>query len=90
MLSLLLRHALMRPWMGIQASFTQSETRNSDPSYQRCTINAIPNTNSLLTKSKIPLALIVTPYRSLKPGDVSVESSRSWPSSFADTQRGRC
>lgn len=53
-----------------QASFSQSETRNSDPSYQRSTINACPNTNSLLTKSKLPLALIITPYRSLKPGDV--------------------
>jgi protein transport protein SEC24 len=54
----------------MQASFSQSPTRNADPSYQRSTLNAIPTTNSLLQKSKIPLALILTPYRSLKPGDV--------------------
>lgn len=35
------------------------------------TINAVPTTNSLLQKSKLPLALVLTPYRSLKPGDVS-------------------
>lgn len=40
------------------------------------TINAVPTTNSLLQKSKLPLALILTPYRSLKPGDVS---SRTLP-----------
>ncbi|GAA5962109.1 hypothetical protein JCM8115_002919 [Rhodotorula mucilaginosa] len=54
------------------ASFSQSPTRNADPSYQRSTLNAIPTTNSLLQKSKIPLALILTPYRSLKPGDPEV------------------
>ncbi|GAA5928876.1 uncharacterized protein JCM15063_003994 [Sporobolomyces koalae] len=54
------------------ASFSQAETRNADPSYQRMTINAVPTTNSLLQKSKLPLALILTPYRSLKPGDAEV------------------
>ncbi|KAK4704518.1 protein transport protein SEC24, partial [Phenoliferia sp. Uapishka_3] len=54
------------------ASFSQSETRNADPSYQRMTINAIPTTNSLLNKSKLPLALILTPYRSIKAGDEPV------------------
>ncbi|CEQ39027.1 SPOSA6832_00524 [Sporobolomyces salmonicolor] len=54
------------------ASFSQSETRNADPSYQRMTINAIPTTNTLLQKSKLPLALVLTPYRSLKPGDPEV------------------
>ncbi|GAA5989420.1 hypothetical protein JCM10908_000466 [Rhodotorula pacifica] len=54
------------------ASFSQSPTRNADPSYQRSTLNAIPTTNSLLQKSKIPLTLILTPYRSLKPGDPEV------------------
>ena len=61
----------------MQASFSQSPTRNADPSYQRSTLNAIPTTNSLLQKSKIPLALILTPYRSLKPGDVSRGRVRS-------------
>ncbi|GJN89405.1 hypothetical protein Rhopal_002385-T1 [Rhodotorula paludigena] len=54
------------------ASFSQSPTRNADPSYQRMTLNAVPTTNSLLQKSKVPLALILTPYRSLKPGDPEV------------------
>ena len=53
------------------ASFSQSEHRNADPSYQRCTLNAIPTSDSLLKKSKVPLALILTPYRTVKPGDVS-------------------
>ncbi|GAA6015411.1 hypothetical protein JCM10207_008977, partial [Rhodosporidiobolus poonsookiae] len=54
------------------ASFSQSPTRNSDPSYQRMTLNAVPTTNTLLQKSKVPLALVLTPYRSLKPGDPEV------------------
>lgn len=49
-----------------------SPTANADPSYQRCTLNAIPTTSSLLGKSKIPLALVLTPYRSLKEGDEPV------------------
>jgi protein transport protein SEC24 len=58
-----------------QASFSQSEaTRNSHYSYQRSTINAIPTTNTLLNKSKLPLALVITPYRSLKAGDVRIIS----------------
>ncbi|SCZ98643.1 BZ3500_MvSof-1268-A1-R1_Chr3-1g05521 [Microbotryum saponariae] len=56
----------------LQASFSTSETRNADPSYQRATINAVPTTNSLLNKSKLPLALVLTPYRSLKPNDPEV------------------
>ncbi|CDR47063.1 hypothetical protein NBRC10512_007441 [Rhodotorula toruloides] len=54
------------------ASFSQSPTRNADPSYQRSTLNAVPTTQTLLNKSKIPLALVLTPYRSLKPGDPEV------------------
>ncbi|GAA5867201.1 hypothetical protein JCM8547_003117 [Rhodosporidiobolus lusitaniae] len=65
------------------ASFSQSPTRNADPSYQRMTINAVPTTNTLLQKSKLPLALILTPYRSLKPGDPEVPV-------VADTVIARC
>jgi protein transport protein SEC24 len=43
-----------------------------DPSYQRCTLNAIPTTNSLLGKSKMPLALVLTPYRSVPEGEPEV------------------
>ncbi|SPO26388.1 Protein transport protein SEC24 [Ustilago trichophora] len=42
---------------------------NADPSYQRCTLNAIPTTSSLLQKSKIPLGLILSPYRSVREAD---------------------
>lgn len=49
-----------------------SPSANADPSYQRCTLNAIPTTASLLAKSKIPLALVLAPYRSLKDGDEAV------------------
>ena len=35
-------------------------------------MNAIPTTNSLLNKSKLPFGLILTPYRSLKESDEQV------------------
>ncbi|KAK6981036.1 protein transporter SEC24, partial [Favolaschia claudopus] len=44
-------------------------TAVADPSYQRLTLNAVPTTSSLLNKAKIPLALIITPYRTLDEGD---------------------
>lgn len=39
------------------------------------TINAIPNANSLLQKSKLPLALVLSPYRSAKQptGDPAID-----------------
>ncbi|OSX60917.1 hypothetical protein POSPLADRAFT_1146807 [Postia placenta MAD-698-R-SB12] len=64
---------LFRPPPGIclppNASISPSPYANADPSYQRCTLNAIPVSSSLLNKSKVPLALILCPYRSLKEGD---------------------
>ncbi|EFP89154.2 uncharacterized protein PGTG_14995 [Puccinia graminis f. sp. tritici CRL 75-36-700-3] len=51
---------------------TQNPLANSDPSYQRCTMNAIPTSEGLLKKSKIPLALIITPYRSIQSGEPEV------------------
>ncbi|KZT03773.1 protein transporter SEC24 [Laetiporus sulphureus 93-53] len=54
------------------ACISPSPYANADSSYQRCTLNAIPVSNSILGKSKIPLALILTPYRSLKEGDPPV------------------
>ncbi|CAB5132532.1 hypothetical protein RhiirA5_364598 [Rhizophagus irregularis] len=50
-------------------SVTPSDKANCDPSYKRSTLNAIPATSSLLSKSRLPLGLIITPYRSLKEGD---------------------
>lgn len=54
------------------ACISPSPFANADPSYHRCTMNAIPTTSALLNKSKIPLALISTPYRSIKEGDPPV------------------
>ncbi|KAI1794435.1 protein transporter SEC24 [Ganoderma leucocontextum] len=51
------------------SSLSNSPFANADTSYQRCTLNAIPTSNSLLSKSKLPLGLVITPYRSLKEGD---------------------
>jgi protein transport protein SEC24 len=56
----------------LQSSITQSSLSNADPSYQRCTLNAIPTTQGLLNKSKLPLALVCTPFRSVKPGEDEV------------------
>ncbi|RIA95284.1 Sec23/Sec24 trunk domain-containing protein [Glomus cerebriforme] len=53
-------------------SVTPSDKANCDPSYKRSTLNAIPATSSLLSKSRLPLGLIITPYRSLKEGDEPV------------------
>ncbi|KAH8115385.1 hypothetical protein DFH11DRAFT_1877127 [Phellopilus nigrolimitatus] len=36
---------------------------------QRCTINAVPMTSTLLNKSKLPLVLVLTPCRSPIPTD---------------------
>lgn len=54
------------------ACISPNPSANADFSYQRCTINAIPTTNSLLKKANIPFGLILTPYRSLKEGDEPV------------------
>ncbi|KAK6205408.1 protein transport protein SEC24 [Scheffersomyces amazonensis] len=42
-----------------------SETSNASPDYFRSTLNVIPNSSSLLKKSKLPLALVVKPYNAL-------------------------
>lgn len=47
-----------------------SPYKNADVSYQRCTMNAVPTTSSLLNKSKAPFSLVCTPYRTLKEGEV--------------------
>lgn len=57
-----------------QASVTSSPDAIADYSYMRSTLNAVPSTNSLLKSSKLPLGLVITPYRSLKEGDVSFPS----------------
>lgn len=51
---------------------TNSPLANAHHSYQRCTVNAIPNSSSIVSKSKIPLGLVLTPYRSVKEGEEPV------------------
>ncbi|KAN0059837.1 COPII subunit [Thecaphora frezii] len=48
---------------------TSNPKANADPSYQRCTLNAIPTTAALLNKSKLPFGLILSPYRSVRELD---------------------
>jgi len=48
------------------ASLSTNPKANADPSYQRSTLNAIPTTAALLNKSKLPLGLILSPYRSVR------------------------
>ncbi|KAI8339362.1 Sec23/Sec24 trunk domain-containing protein [Chlamydoabsidia padenii] len=53
-------------------SITNSPYANCDSSYKCCTVNAVPATESLLKKSRLPFALVLAPYRSLKEGDEPV------------------
>ena len=55
------------------AAVTQSPYSQPDPSYQRCTLASMPSTQSLLNKSKLPLALVIAPYRSVRPSDGDME-----------------
>lgn len=43
-----------------------SNLANASPDFVRCTLNAMPKTNSLLKKSKLPLAIVVRPYQHLQ------------------------
>ena len=56
----------------IQISVTKSPTINADPSYKRCTLTAIPTSDTLLKKTKLPFALVITPFRSVSPSEPPV------------------
>lgn len=43
-----------------------TETANASSDFVRCTLNAVPKSNSLLKKSKLPLALVIRPYQHLQ------------------------
>ncbi|KAG6041832.1 COPII subunit [Claviceps citrina] len=47
------------------SSVTPSPDANCPPRYVRSTLNAVPTTNSLLKKSKLPFALVIQPYGAL-------------------------
>ncbi|KAI9033323.1 hypothetical protein DFJ74DRAFT_652041 [Hyaloraphidium curvatum] len=56
-------------WISISSSVSNSETANPSGSYKCCTINAVPSTQAVLTKSKLPFGLIIAPYRKLLEGE---------------------
>lgn len=58
------------PWIDPLISVAASSVANCDPRYKRCTLNAIPSSIALLGKCKVPLGLLVTPYRCLLEGEV--------------------
>ncbi|CCD24426.1 COPII subunit SFB2 NDAI_0D01130 [Naumovozyma dairenensis CBS 421] len=43
-----------------------SDAANASPDYLRSTLNAVPRTNSLLKKSKLPFAIVIRPYQHLQ------------------------
>ncbi|KMU88013.1 SEC24 [Coccidioides immitis H538.4] len=47
------------------ASVTPSPTANCSAKFVRSTLNAVPTTNSLLKKSRLPFALVIQPFTSL-------------------------
>ena len=55
-----------------QSSVTPSPHSNCPPKYVRSTLNAMPTTNSLLKKSKLPFALIIQPYATLHDAEDDV------------------
>ncbi|GAB7346659.1 hypothetical protein MBLNU459_g1789t1 [Dothideomycetes sp. NU459] len=54
------------------SSVTPSPDANCPPRYVRSTLNAIPTTNSLLKKSKLPFALVIQPYATLHDAEDNV------------------
>ncbi|SMY25097.1 unnamed protein product [Zymoseptoria tritici ST99CH_1A5] len=54
------------------SSVTPSPFANCPPKYVRSTLNAMPATNSLLKKSKLPFALIIQPYAALHDAEDDV------------------
>ncbi|KAL5035514.1 COPII subunit [Batrachochytrium dendrobatidis] len=53
-------------------SVSNSPMANPHDSYQRCTLNAIPQSSALLNKSRIPFGLLITPYKNLFPHEPQV------------------
>ncbi len=61
-----------QPWILATASVAQSPAGNTAGQYQSCTLGAIPLTSQLLGKSKIPLGVVITPYRVPQEGEEPV------------------
>ncbi|KAI3620686.1 hypothetical protein CBS9595_002653 [Malassezia furfur] len=46
-----------------------ADASNAEASWQRSTLNAVPTTSSMLSKSKLPLAVVLSPMRSVRERD---------------------
>lgn len=55
-----------------EISATQSPYANAMPEYMRSTLNVCPNANSTLRKSKLPFALNIRPYATLRDEDENI------------------
>lgn len=65
------------------SAVTNAPTTHCDPRLKRCTLNAIPSTDGLLRKSKLPLAVVMTPYPTVCPEDTEIPC-------VSDTSVTRC
>ncbi|KAH8548969.1 Sec23/Sec24 trunk domain-containing protein [Umbelopsis sp. PMI_123] len=54
------------------SSVTAAPTVQCHPRLKRCTLNHIPNTDGLLRKSKLPLAIVLNEYPSDRSGDMDI------------------
>ncbi|CAO3674130.1 unnamed protein product [Umbelopsis ramanniana] len=54
------------------SAVTAAETVQCSPRLKKCTLNHIPNTDGLLRKSKLPLAIVLNEYPSDGPGDIDI------------------
>lgn len=61
---------------------TESAEAIPHHSYMRSTLNAVPTTNSILSKSKLPFALVLSPYRTPKNPDVRLPTAYCFEDDF--------
>jgi protein transport protein SEC24 len=59
-------------------SVTPSPYANCPPKYVRSTLNTVPTTHSLLKKSRLPFALVISPYTSLHDNEDPVSRCWTW------------
>ncbi|KXS10725.1 hypothetical protein M427DRAFT_158893 [Gonapodya prolifera JEL478] len=60
------------PWIAAGSSASTTPTSHPHPSYKTCTLEAAPASQAILNKSKLPFALVVTPYRVPAEGEPPV------------------
>ena len=59
----------------LNTSVTPSPYANCPPKYVRSTLNTVPTTHSLLKRSRLPFALVISPYTSLHDNEDPVSSA---------------